>query len=139
METGSSVPGKDRKRRERLVTLRWAVVFMAVCVTAGLVLQARPAHGATLYSGPCHAAVDKYWQKDRAFAHAVVARESRGFPSARNVRSGAAGCFQLMPQYYRKWMRSAGCNNVWDADCNAKTAWWLYSTAKQGRRPWRVR
>lgn len=118
-----------------------AVLMVAVPV-GNAVLPAGTAGAAPAYSGPCHAAVDKYFQRDRQWAHMVVNRESGGGARghlARNKRSGAAGCFQLMPQYYRRWMRSAGCSNVWDADCNVRTAWWLYSTAKQGRRPWRVR
>ena len=118
---------------------RALVVLLMVAVPAGAaVLPAGTAGAATGWSGPCHAAVDKYFQRDRQWAHMVTQRESLGRPSSRNRSSGAAGCFQLMPQYYRRWMRSAGCSNVWDADCNVRTAWWLYNGAKQGRRPWRV-
>jgi len=117
----------------RRAAVALALIFVPAVANTG------QADAAPAWSGPCHAAIDRHWKRDVAWAHAVSHRESRGLPGARNRSSGAAGCFQLMPQYYRRWMRSAGCSNVWDADCNVRTAWWLYSGAKQGRRPWRVR
>lgn len=119
----------------------------AVIVVAAPAVGAREAAAtstAVAWSGPCHAAVDAIWQRDRSWAHAVVQRESRGLPQVRNPRAlgrggrlgRASGCFQLVPGYAGPYLRRAGCAAVLDARCNVAAAWELYKTA--GRRPWRT-
>ena len=82
-------------------------------------------------SNPCHAAVDAVWQRDLSWAHGVVNRESHGIQNARN-KSGASGCFQLMPVH--RDLVPGGWSMVMVAHNNVSAAWSLYSGS--GRRPW---
>jgi len=115
--------------------------ILLILVTVSSVLVATDTtDAAPVWSGPCHAAVDRYWPANlRPWAHRIVHRESRGIPTAANRRSSARGCFQMLLRYSAPFYRSAGCNNSqWmNADCNVRAAWALY--AKAGARPWRVR
>jgi hypothetical protein len=91
------------------------------------------------YGGACHAAVDAYWPaQHRAWAHAIVHRESRGIPTAANRRSSARGCFQMLLRYSAPYYRAVGCNNyMWsNATCNVRAALVMFQRA--GKRPWRL-
>ena len=125
---------------------RALVCLLMVAVAAGAaVLPAGTAGAAPAYSGPCHAAVDRYFPANvRATFHWYVHRESRGIPTARNPRAlgrggrlgRASGCLQLLPGYAGPFLRAAGCSNLLDADCNVRAAYAMYR--KAGLRPWRV-
>ena len=118
---------------------RALVCLLMVAVPVGAaVLPAGTAGAATGYSGPCHAAVDRYFPANlRGTFHRYVARESRGVPTAVN-RSPlhASGCLQLLPRYAGPFLRSAGCSNLLNADCNVRAAYAMYR--KAGLRPWRL-
>lgn len=98
-----------------------------------------PAQLRTGWSGACHAAVDAHWPvQHRAWAHAIVHRESRGIPTAANKRSSARGCFQMLLRYSNPFYKAVGCNNyMWsNATCNVRAAYVMFQ--KAGKRPWRL-
>ena len=122
------------------------LVAAIILAPAGLSVPAGAAPAAPAWSGPCHAAVDRYFPPAaRARMHYVVNRESRGLPYVRNPRAlgrggrlgRASGYAQLVPGYAGPYLRAAGCSNLLDADCNIRAAAALYRTA--GWRPWAVR
>lgn len=100
------------------------------------------ADAAPTWSGPCHAAVDRYFPPAaRGRMHVIVHRESRGLPGVQNrirTRAGrATGCAQILPGYAGQFMRAARCNSLFVADCNIATARKMWDRA--GWRPWAVR
>ena len=121
-------------------------LLMVAVPVGGAVLPAGTAGAAAAhagYSGPCHAAVDRYWPaRLQPWAHYVVNRESRGQQGVMNRRAvgrygRASGCFQMLPGYAAPFLRSARCSSLLVADCNVRAAWALY--VKAGTSPWRVR
>ncbi len=120
--------------------IRTLTVALAILVPPIALTQEAAAHPG--YTGPCHAAVDRYWPaRLQPWAHRIVHRESRGQQAVMNRRpvgryGRASGCFQMLPGYAAPYLRSARCTNLLVADCNVRAAWALY--VKAGVRPWRV-
>ncbi len=84
----------------------------------------------------CAQAVDRIWpQSSRGWAHRVVWRESRGDTTAKNARSSASGCWQLLklhaPRFIELGYRWA---DRFDPVANTRVALDLYR--EQGGRPW---
>lgn len=115
-----------------------AAIVAATTVIPATAVSAAPARSVHAgYSGPCHAAVDAYWPAAwQSWAHYVVARESRGLPSAANARSSARGCFQMLLRYSAPFYRAVGCSNaMWSNPvCNVRAA--LVMRQRHGTRPW---
>lgn len=87
----------------------------------------------------CYQAIDRHWPASgRAKARQIVWRESRNIPTARNPRSSAKGCAQLLMSYHSWRYTAVGCSpSQWaNPDCNIKAALHLYREA--GWRPWAV-
>ena len=86
----------------------------------------------------CFEAIDRHWPGDKAWAKKVVRRESGGNPRAKNRRSTASGCFQLLRVHSARFAR---LGYSWQTDkfnptANVLVAWSLYR--EQGARPWRL-
>ena len=101
------------------------------------------AGAAPAWSGPCHAAVDRYFPAGPVAQrmHQIVHRESRGIPTAVNRRAvgrygRASGCAQLLPGFARPYLRAAGCSSLLEADCNIRAARALWNKARWS--PWRT-
>ena len=119
------------------ILISLVVSFGVLAATNTTTVSAAPT-----WSGPCHAAVDRYFPPAaRARMHAIVHRESRGLPGVQNrirTRAGrATGCAQILPGYAGPFMRAARCNSLFQADCNIATARKMFDRA--GWRPWAVR
>ena len=104
---------------------------------AATMTMAVPIHSGAATSTACGNSVNFLWpERTRAWAHKVVHRESRGVASARN-RSGASGCFQLMPVHAPRFAR---LGFSWERDrfnpiINTWIAMDLFK--EQGVRPWK--
>lgn len=140
-----------QKHRLKLIAVLLGTFFLAACTPAQIAWftnDATPAQQQAVikalqsqnqkatYSGDCYSAIDRYWPGDKGWARKIVRRESGNNPSARNPRSSAKGCFQLMHSYHAGRYKRVGCSpSQWsNAGCNVRAAWTLYQEA--GKSPW---
>lgn len=86
----------------------------------------------------CAQAVDRIWPaSSRSWAHRIVWRESRGDTNAKNRRSTASGCWQLLAVHRPRFVKLGyGWADRFDPVANTRVALDLYR--EQGARPWRV-
>lgn len=89
----------------------------------------------TLDTSTCEGAIRAIWQKDIPWAIAISRRESHLDPKARNRRSSASGCFQLLRLHSD--LVPGGWGARYDAAANVTAAWRLYCGS--GRSPWKSR
>lgn len=89
-------------------------------------------------SGDCYEAIDKHFSGDKNRMKKIVKRESGNNPAAKNGRSSASSCAQLIFSLHGWRYEAVGCNKTqrYDADCNIKAADHLYR--EQGWRPWKL-
>ena len=86
-------------------------------------------------SGDCFEAIDRHWPAgSREWARSIVRRESGNTPTAKNPRSTASGCFQLLQMHAHRI--PGGWGNRFDADANTLGALHLYNQA--GTSPWNL-
>ena len=86
----------------------------------------------------CNDAIAVVWPpRLQAWARRIVWRESRNDPRARNKRSTASGCFQLLAMH-ADLFAAIGCSWVdrFDPLANTRAAWALYQGS--GSNPWRA-
>lgn len=119
------------------ILISLVLTFGVLAATNTSSVSAAPA-----WTGPCHAAVDKYFPPAaRARMHSIVHRESRGLPGVQNrirTKAGrATGCAQVLPGYAGPFLRAARCNSLFVADCNIAVARKMFDRA--GWRPWATR
>ncbi len=87
----------------------------------------------------CHAAVDRYWPaSSRSWFHGVVQRESHGIATAKNKRSTASGCGQLLVGHSARFRK---LGYTWEHDrfnavANIRVCLDLYKEV--GASPWRI-
>ena len=84
----------------------------------------------------CNAAIAQVWpQRLQGWARRIVWRESRNDPRAKNKRSTASGCFQIVRGTWNA-NQVPGCpwSARYDAMCSTLTAWNLYQ--HRGGQPW---
>ena len=86
----------------------------------------------------CNAAIARVWPaRLQAWARKVVWRESRNNPAAKNKRSSASGCFQLLAMHADLF---AATGSSWaarfDPLANTQAAYALYQGS--GTSPWRA-
>ncbi len=84
----------------------------------------------------CAQAVDRIWPPaSKGWAHRVVWRESRGDTTARNRRSTASGCWQLLRIHAPRFVKLGyDWGDRYDPVANTLVALDLYR--EQGTRPW---
>lgn len=86
----------------------------------------------------CAQAVDRIWPaSSRGWAHRIVWRESRGIATAKNPRSTASGCWQLLAVHRPRFVKLGyRWEDRFDPVANTRVALNLYR--EQGTRPWVV-
>ena len=101
----------------------------------GRVLAALGAPEGHSGGGDCYSALH-HFPGDHATARRIIHRESRNDPAARNPRSSARGCWQLLHSLHAHRYSAVGCSPTqWsDPVCNTKAAAHLYRQA--GWTPW---
>jgi hypothetical protein len=127
-----------------------AVCALATCAcTPGQVVDVASALGvdigpdtATLVSArleqpaDCNDAIARVWPpRLQGWARRIVWRESRNQPTAKNKRSTASGCAQLVVGTWNA-NQVPGCpwSTRFDPLCNIRTMWNLYQ--QRGAQPW---
>ena len=109
--------------------------LLASVVALGVL--AVPGHAGATRTGGCHDATAFLWPaSSRAWAQRIVWRESRGDPRAKNRRSSASGCYQLLKLHAPRF---AKLGFSWERDrfdpiVNTWVAMDLFR--EQGARPW---
>ena len=85
----------------------------------------------------CNAAIAQVWpQRLQAWARRIVWRESRNQPTAKNKRSSASGCFQLLKMHADMYVITGSSWAArFDPLANTRAAWALYQA--DGAAPWR--
>lgn len=106
--------------------------------TRTVVLAAYQTRPAATPVRDCFEAIDRHWPGNKDWARKVVRRESGGNPLAKNRRSTASGCFQLLRVHSSRFTRLgfSWLRDRFDARANVLVAWDLYR--EQGARPWRL-
>ena len=85
----------------------------------------------------CNAAIAQVWpQRLQAWARRIVWRESRNQPAAKNRRSSASGCFQLLKMHADLFTNGCTWESRFDPLCNTRAARALYQGS--GSNPWRA-
>ena len=115
-------------------------IVLAVVVPAETV-AASPVRRTETVSRDCYAAADVWWPaSSRAWVKSIIKRESAGRAYARNPRSSARGCLQLLHSLHAHRYNKVGfgCNaSKWNnPDCGILAGLHLFKQA--GTSPWRV-
>jgi hypothetical protein len=126
--------------------MRIYIRFLLLVVIAASVLVpteagATPQRRTETVSRDCYAAADVWWPaSSRAWVKSVIKRESGGRAYARNPRSTARGCLQLLHSLHAHRYNKVGfgCNaSKWsNPDCGILAGLHLFRQA--GKRPWAV-